>query len=51
MATEVAMQVHDTLPKVLKASGLYYKSKNYNMHSYKSHPWKRYNKWGLLRGD
>ena len=29
-------------PRVLKASTLYYKSKNiYNMHSYKSHPWKK----------
>ena len=34
---------HMTLPpRVLKASALYYKSKNiYNMHSYKSHPWKK----------
>ena len=28
MATEAAVQVHDTLPRVLKVSALYYKSKN-----------------------
>ena len=29
-------------PRALKASALYFKSKNiYNMHSYKSHPWKK----------
>ena len=40
MAMEADMQKHDTLPQALKASTLYYKSKNiYNMHSYKSHPW------------
>ena len=39
-------------PRVLKASVLYIKSKIiHNMHSYKSHPWKRHNKWGCLRGD
>ena len=34
---------HTTLsPRVLKASALYYKSKNiYNMHSYKNHLWKK----------